>query len=119
MKQRLETVNVFKITITLLTIFLIHLSDKGFSQISLTSSPYSQNFNGIGSGLPTGWTVRTGASATALGTAATLTTTATSWASTTGQFNNAASANAPATSGDIAATQAIQQGLQILHSALN
>jgi hypothetical protein len=76
-----------------------------FAQVTLGTSPYTQNFNGIGSGLPTGWTVRTGATASALGTSQTLTTTATAWSSSTGQFDNVASTNG-ATSADSAATQA-------------
>ena len=56
---------------------------------------YSENFNTIGSGLPTGWTVRTGANASSLGTTNALTTTAginTAWSNTTGAFKNFASA---------------------------
>ncbi|HMO63323.1 MAG TPA: InlB B-repeat-containing protein, partial [Ferruginibacter sp.] len=55
--------------------------------------------------MPTGWTVRTSATASALGTTATLVTAATSWATTTGQFANVASANSPSASGDNATTQ--------------
>lgn len=60
--------------------------------IDLTTSPYVQNFNSIGSGLPNGVTIRTGATAANLGTAATLTTAATAWNSTSGAFKNFASA---------------------------
>jgi hypothetical protein len=90
-------------------IFLILLSTSYFSshaQITLGSSPYTQDFNSIGSGLPAGWTVRTGATATALGTSVALTTGATSWGTTAGQFSNAASANSPSLSSDGSATQA-------------
>lgn len=66
----------------------------GWGQLTLpASSPYTQDFDGIGSGLPTGWTVRTGATAAVLGTTQTFNTTATSWATTTGDFRNSASAD--------------------------
>ncbi|NBV97201.1 MAG: fibronectin type III domain-containing protein [Verrucomicrobia bacterium] len=77
----------------------------GWGQVTLTGTSYTQNFNGIGTALPTGWTVRTGATATALGTSQTLATAATAWTTTTGQFNNAASANSPSASADATATQ--------------
>ena len=75
------------------------------AQITLGTSPYTQDFDGIGSGLPTGWTVRTSASATVLGTTQTLATGATAWSSTTGSFRNSASSDSPATSADNTATQ--------------
>jgi len=53
---------------------------------------YSQNFNDIGSGLPTGWTVRTGATASTLGSAESFDTAATSWGDGAGRFKNFASA---------------------------
>jgi len=75
----------------------------------LGNSPYTQNFNNLSGGLPSAvaanWSARTGASASALGTLATLNTSTISWATTTGQFQNSASANPPSASGDIAATQ--------------
>lgn len=63
------------------------------AQLSLTNSPYQQSFDGIGSGLPTGWEVRTGATPSALGNAATFANSATSWLTTTGNFRNVASAS--------------------------
>jgi hypothetical protein len=75
-----------------------------WGQLTLTGVSYTQNFDGIGSGLPPGWTVRTGATNTARGTAATLTTTTTTWANTAGNFRNVASANSLA----FDATDAIQ-----------
>lgn len=62
-------------------------------QVTLTTSPYTQDFNSISSGLPTGWTVRTGATGIALGTTGTFVTTNTAWNSTTGNFRNVASAS--------------------------
>ena len=64
------------------------------AQLSLTGTSYTQNFDGLASGLPLGWTGRTGASATALGNSASLTTTATDWDNTSGAFKNFAAADA-------------------------
>jgi hypothetical protein len=57
-------------------------------QVAISDPGYTQGFNSIGTALPTGWTVRTGATASALGTTATLTTAATSWGDTAGSFKN-------------------------------
>ncbi len=75
-----------------------------WGQVSLTGTSYIQDFDGIGSGLPTGWSVRTGANASTLGSSATYTSTATSWNNTTGNFRNCASYDGSA-SGDDATTQ--------------
>jgi gliding motility-associated-like protein len=88
---------------TLLFLFLSLFSISVFGQATLTTSPYVENFNGIGTALPTGFTVRTGASALALGAIATPATAATAWNSTTGNFRNVASAVAGAAA--ITATQ--------------
>lgn len=64
-----------------------------FSQVTLSGTSYTENFDNIGTGLPTGWTVRTGATATALGTVATFTTTPAVWNNTGGGFKNYASAD--------------------------
>ncbi|MFB9312336.1 hypothetical protein [Nocardioides plantarum] len=53
---------------------------------------FASDFNGIASGLPTGFTGRSGATASSVGTAATFTTAATAWADTAGAFKNSASA---------------------------
>lgn len=53
---------------------------------------YSQNFNGIGSSLPTGWTTGTGATTSTLGSTLAFTTTAVDWVNTTASFKNYASA---------------------------
>lgn len=60
-------------------------------QVALQNTPYTQNFDGIGAGLPVGWTVRTGSSMSDLGTAASFTSANTSWATSSGNFRNAAS----------------------------
>lgn len=62
-------------------------------QVTLSGTSYTELFDNLGSGLPAGWTIRTGANATSLGTAATLTTAATAWNNTTGAFKNFASAD--------------------------
>ncbi len=60
------------------------------AQVTLSGTNYTQNFNTISSGLPPGWSVRTNASATSLGTAVTFNTAAVSWGTQTGQFANGA-----------------------------
>ncbi len=67
---------------------------------------YSENFNGIGSGLPTGWTVRTNASASSLGGSATFTTAATNWGASSAGFYNFASATGLASNSTTAAQDA-------------
>ncbi|MBD3582698.1 hypothetical protein [Flavobacterium selenitireducens] len=85
----------------LLTLFAFVLSPGAFAQVTLGTSPYTQNFDA--GTLPTGWTTRTGAGSAALGSnvtplAATSTAAALSWASSSGNFRFAASAKAPLTS---------------------
>ncbi len=78
------------------------------AQVSLSSGTYTQTFDAIGGGLPAGWSVYTGATAAALGTPAALTTAKTSWASTGGQWENAAASDnggAPFTGGESATVQ--------------
>lgn len=71
---------------------------------------YAQTFDSLASGLPAGWRVLTGATASALGadlTPATSFATGVSWATTTGNFRNVASAlNGGVSSTDSTATQA-------------
>lgn len=61
------------------------------AQLVLTGTNYTQNFNTISNGLPPGWSVRIGATASSLGTAATFQSTSKSWADTGGEFGNCAS----------------------------
>ncbi|MDE3125696.1 MAG: hypothetical protein KGK14_09300, partial [Bacteroidota bacterium] len=76
------------------------------AQVFLGTSPFTQNFDTIGSGLPNGFTVRTGATNTALGTpVASFNTATTSWFSTSGRFGNYASAT-----GLVPSTPASTQG---------
>lgn len=72
----------------LITCALVTLSS---AQVTLSGTTYTQNFNSIGSGLPSGWSVYTGASASSLGSSASLTVAATSWGDTVGAFKNVAS----------------------------
>jgi hypothetical protein len=77
------------LTTTLLFLFGLFA---GWGQLTLPAgTSYTQTFDGITGGVPTGWTVRTGGTANSRGTAATLTTTATAWADTGGAFKNFAS----------------------------
>ena len=77
----------------LLGLLLSWLPLLGWGQINLTNSGvYSQDFDGIGGGLPAGIAVVTGATAASLGTAATLVAAGTAANSTNGNFRNVISA---------------------------
>src|SRR5262245_55149434 len=68
------------------------LSPASAQLLTLTGTNYSENFDGVGSGLPAGWSVRTGASASALGTSASFSSVAAAWkTATAGVFANFAS----------------------------
>ena len=86
------------------TLFLLLFSLISFAQVSLTGTSYTQNFDAIGTALPSGWTIYTGATASTFGTAATFATAQATWANTGGGFKNVASADG-STSTDVAATQ--------------
>ena len=73
------------------------------AQVSLTgTTSYSQTFDNVSAGLPAGWAVFTNATSTTLGSPASFTTTATSWATSTGSFRNTASADGLSSSGTVA-----------------
>ena len=81
------------------------------AQVSLTGTNYIQDFNSLGSGLPTGWTTRLGVSTTNLGTALAFTNTGSSsainnWSDTTGAFKNYASATGLVSNSTTGAQQA-------------
>jgi trimeric autotransporter adhesin len=76
----------------LLVVVVTLITHGSYGQVTLGASPYVQNFNTIGSGLPVGWTVRTGSTASVLGTAASLATATTAWSNTAGNFRNVAAA---------------------------
>jgi hypothetical protein len=61
--------------------------------INLAGSPYFQNFDAIGTGLPIGVSVRTSSTSSAMGTDASFSTAAVSWNNTSGAFKNFASGN--------------------------
>jgi hypothetical protein len=71
----------------------VSLTGTGIGLINLGSSPYLQNFDGIGSGLPSGISVKTGATASVLGTDAAFATAPALWNNTGGGFKNFASGN--------------------------
>lgn len=73
------------------------LSLAASAQVSLNGTSYTQNFSSLASGLPTGWSVYTGATPTMAGTdvsATKYTATPVRWNTITGGFRNSASANA-------------------------
>ena len=79
------------------------------AQAVLTTSPYSESFDGIATALPVGWTLRTGATATALGNvSAAFNKNTVAWNSTAGAFKNFASADLTAS----AAADTTANGLQ-------
>ena len=68
---------------------------------------YSENFNNIGTnGLPTGWSTRTGASASALGSTNAFSTNQIAWNNSSGAFKNFASATGLTSSSDTTAQNA-------------
>lgn len=70
----------------------------------LTGTSYTENFDGIGVGLPSGWAVYSDASSTSLGTTETFNTTISTWTQTgeiaSGGFWNVASADGLSSSSD-------------------
>ena len=105
MKNNL-TLNLFgKYLSMALLIAGILCSGQFSAQVVLGTSPYTQSFDAIGSGLPTGWTARTSTTASALGTSVALTTAQTPWSSTSGIFSNVAASESPLTSASNAAAQ--------------
>lgn len=73
--HKMSCIKFFSITVFSVFCFSVH----SFGQLTLTGSSYTQDFNGIGSGLPTGWTVSTSATSSAIGTGASFTSAATDW----------------------------------------
>ncbi|GAB4030745.1 DUF5689 domain-containing protein [Spirosoma gilvum] len=62
--------------------------------VTLSGTTYTQTFDGIASGLPTGWYAYTGATSSTLGASVTpALSSTTSWATVTGNFRNVASAD--------------------------
>jgi hypothetical protein len=61
------------------------------AQLTLSGTNYTQNFDAISNGLPTGWSVRLNATATKLGTNVDIPTAPKAWTDTKGEFGNCAS----------------------------
>ncbi|HYC41127.1 MAG TPA: DUF5689 domain-containing protein [Chitinophagaceae bacterium] len=78
----------------------------GGGGIVLTTSPYTQNFDGIGGGLPAGILVKTGSTASSLGTDGVYTSTMAIWNATGGGFKNYASADGLTATSDATAQNA-------------
>lgn len=78
----------------LLFISASFISCLSFAQVNLGLSPYIQDFNGIGTALPAGFSLRTGATATAPGTdvSSSYATAVVAWNNATGAYKNFASA---------------------------
>lgn len=73
---------------------LVLFNTSAWAQLTLPGGTnYYQDFDGIEAGLPSGWTVRTGATASSRGIAATFVSTkgTNRWSTTTGAFSNMAS----------------------------
>lgn len=70
---------------------LVALQRPSLGQVPLASGTYTESFDGLADGLPSGWSLYTGANATSLGSAASLMPAA-AWSSTSGQWRNSASA---------------------------
>lgn len=89
---------------------IVFLPTSALTQIVLTGTNYTQTFDSLASGLPTGWTVRTNATADNLGIEAGLTISPTSWDTAMGRFYNYASTHGndglPLTGSESSATQA-------------
>jgi hypothetical protein len=85
-KQLKEKMTMKKFVLSLIAVTTLAATVQG--QVAISNLGYTQDFNSIGSGLPTGWDVRTGATASALGNTASFTTNATSWGETSGAFKN-------------------------------
>jgi hypothetical protein len=77
-----------KLKSSLLAATLFAIAQGASAQLTLTGSSYSENFDGLASGLPAGWSVRLAATMDSPGTNAPFTTNTTSWGSTSGQFAN-------------------------------
>ena len=94
--------------LALTSLALIAGSPSAHAQLTLSGTSYSQSFDSFFPGLPTGWSGRTGSTATSLGSTATFVTANTAWGSAAGQFQNSASSinfGPPFNGSESAATQ--------------
>ncbi|MEJ7766789.1 MAG: hypothetical protein WKF89_03185, partial [Chitinophagaceae bacterium] len=103
---------VLPFTILCLSIILALTAQPVLSQVTLYASPFVENFDNISSGLPAGFTVRTGSTLTVAGANAPFTAAPVTWNNTSGAFKNVASAtgltaSAPATEQNSATNRAL------------
>ncbi len=82
----------------LFVVFSASLPVANAAVVALTSGVTSQNFNSIGTALPVGWDIRTGATAASLGTVGLFTTATNTWGNTSGAFKNLSAADIVSTS---------------------
>lgn len=75
------------------------------AQVALTPGTYTETFDALGAGLPAGWTLHTGASASSAGTAVATAPATASWGDTSGAFKNFAAADSGLTSAATVAQQ--------------
>lgn len=90
-----------KLHVALLLAASTALASSTFAQVTLSGTSYIQNFDAIGSGLPTGWTVFNSATLNTLGASTTFSSTPTNWsaARVAGEvFRNSSSINIASTS---------------------
>ncbi|NII82097.1 MULTISPECIES: CehA/McbA family metallohydrolase [unclassified Pedobacter] len=100
----------------LLLSLLFLITSRLLAQVTLTTSPYVENFDGIGAALPDGFTLRTTATTTSLGVVATYINTpgsTTTWNSTGGTFKNFASGSIGLTAATAVQTAATNRALGI------
>lgn len=84
--------------VSLLSSLMLCVTNADAAVVTLAAGTHSQDFNLIGTALPAGWDVRTGASGTSLGTAESFTTGANTWGNTGGDFKNLSGAGIVSTS---------------------
>ena len=76
------------------------------AQIPLAAGTYTQDFNGLGTGMPPGWSVYLSASSNSLGTPQLFSSAAATWSDTSGGFKNVAAVdNSVFTGGESTAAQ--------------
>lgn len=103
---------------SILFLFLTIGFYNSFGQITLSSSPFIEDFNSLATALPTGVTVKTGATASTFGTDATFNINASAWNVTSSGFRNSASATGlTATSDATAQSAATNRALALRQSA--
>ena len=104
--RSLKTLLLNAATLTLFATGALHqiqtAEGAAYTLTNANSYTYTENFDGIASGLTTGWSVYSGATASSLGTAATPVAAATAWSTSTGQFKNVAAIDTVATTASTA-----------------